>query len=205
MVHRLFFVLIFFCVNVQAQKFIKAVIFKHDGTQINCLASLPVMETTVRFKIDNNSKTQKIKSKDIKSIFYYLRGNETLEMEYLRYTSMFEMTNDRQNVFAAEWMEVLVRGDMTLYYIQEASRSGQRKTIIYHYFVKRENDEYATEIAYVRYNNDFLIYKMEADDFFADVPEIEKKIKSRKEGYLAKDIVNIVREYNTLKNSIPKP
>ena len=203
MVYRLVFFFIVFCVNVQAQKFLKAVIFQHDGTQINCLARLPSMyEKTVRFKVDNNSKVQKVKGEDVKSVRYYLRGNNTLELEYLRYTSFFEISNNMQNDFTTEWVEVLVRGDMMLYFIQEASRSGQRKSYIYRYFVKRKNDDYATEIAYIRYKNGFLIYRMEADDFFADAPEIEKKIKNGEEGYSAKDIVSIVQEYNAFKKNV---
>jgi len=143
-----------------------------------------------------------MKSKDIKSVCYYLRGDRTLELEYLRYTSYFEMSYNWQNVFAAEWIEVLVRGDISLYFIQETSRSGQRKTFSYHYYVKKENEAYATEIAYVKYKNGFLIYRMEEGDYFADTPEIEKKIANKEEGYSAKDIVNIVKEYNTLKKTI---
>ena len=203
MVYRFIFLLFFFCVNVQAQKNLKAVIIQQDGTQINCMARLPVMsEKTIRYKIDNNSKTQKMKSKDIKSVCYYLRGGKTLELEYLPYVSFFEMIYNWEEVFAAEWIEVLERGDMALYFTQETSRSGQRKSYTYHYYVKRENEEYATEIAYVRYKNDFLIYRMEAGDYFSDAPEIEKKIENREEGYTAKDIVSIVREYNTYKKSI---
>jgi len=199
--HRLIFVFIFFCVSVQAQTFLNAVIYQHDDTQIDCLARLPVMsEKTIRFKMDNNSKTQKMNSKDIKTIRYFLRGGKILEIEYLRYMSFLEMSNNMQDIFAAEWIEVLERGPMMLYFTQEASRSGQRKSVIYHYYVKRENEEFATEIAYVRYKNGFLIYRMEAGDYFANAPEIEKKIKSREEGYTAKDIVNIVKEYNTFQN-----
>jgi len=205
MVHRLIIFFIIFCANVHAQKFIKAVIFQHNGTQINCLASLPVMETSIRYKIDQNSKVQKMKSKDIKSVCFYLKGDKTFEIEYLRYTSVFEMNATMQDVFAAEWLEVLERGDMSLYFIQETSRSGQRKSFFYHYLVKRENEEYATEIAYVRYRNDFLIYRMEAGDYFSDAPEIERKIEYREEGYSAKDIVNIVKEYNAFKKNVPKP
>ena len=200
--HRLVFFLIFFCVNVQAQKFLKAVIFQHDGTQINCLARLPVMsEKTIRYQIDNNSKTQKMRSKDIRSICYFLRGNKTLEIEYLRYVSFFEMSYNMHQVSAAEWIEVLERGDMTLYFTQETARSGQRKSFTYHYYVKRENEEHATEIAYLRYRNGFLIYRMETGDYFADAPDLEKKIENREEGYTAKDIVDIVKEYNMLKSN----
>jgi hypothetical protein len=169
------------------------------------MACLPVMETAIKYKIDQNSKVQKMKSKDIKSVCYYLKGNKTFEIEYLRYTSIFEMNNNIQDVFAAEWIEVLEHGDMSLYSIQEASRSGQRKSYIYHYLVKRENEDFATEIAYVRYKNDFLIYRMEASDYFSDAPDIERKIENREEGYSAKDIVNIVKEYNSYKKTISNP
>jgi len=201
MVRRFIFFFLIFCVNVQAQKYLKAVITQHDGTHINCLAKLPDMsETGIRYKMDDHSKTQKIKSKDVKSVCYYLRGDKTFEIEFIRYISFFEMSYYRQQqVSAAEWIEVLERGDMTLYFTQETSRTGQRKTFIYHYFVKRENEDYATEIAYVRSKNGFLIYRMEAGDYFSDTPGLEKKIENRDEGYTAKDILNIVKEYNTLK------
>ena len=194
------FFFIFFCESVHAQTFLKAVIYPHDGTQIDCLAKLPITaENTIKFKMDENSKTQKMKSKDIKTICYFLKGNKTIEIEYIRYISFFEMDNNRrQNVFAPEWIEVLVRGHMMLYIIQEVSRTGQRKSTIYHYFVKRENEEFATEIAYIKYKNDFLIYRMEADDYFSNAPDIEKKIENKEDGYTAKDIVNIVKEYNAL-------
>jgi len=206
MVHRLFFFLIFFCANVQAQKFLPAVIYQHDGTQVNCLARLPAMyEKTVRFKMDDNSKVQKLRGEDVRSVTYSLRGNNTLEIEYLRYTSVFETGYNMQNEFTTDWIEVLVRGEMMLYFIQEASRSGQRKSYTYHYLVKKENDDFATEIAYLRYKNGFLIYRMEAGDYFADAPEIDKKIKNREEGYSAKDIVNIVQEYNAFKKTVYNP
>ena len=204
--HRLIFFLIFFCGNVQAQAFLNAVIFLHDSTQIACLARLPVMsEKYIKFKIDNNSKTQKIKSKDIKTVCYFLRGKKIVEIEYIRSESFFEMDNTRQNVFSPEWIEVVVRGPMMLYVIEETSRSGQRKSSIYHYFVKRENEEFATEIAYIRHKNGFLIYKMETGDYFANTPDIEKKIENGEEGYTAKDIINIVKEYNTLQETISNP
>jgi hypothetical protein len=197
MVHRIVFILLFWGVSVQAQTFFDAVIYQHDGTHVDCMARLPVLyEKTVRFKTDHNSKTQKMQSKDIKTVCYFHRGEKIVEIEYLRYISFLEMNNTMQNVSAAEWIEVLVRGPMMLYVIQEASRSGQRKTITYHYFVKRENEEFATEIAYVRSKNGFLIYRMESGDYFANAPDIEKKIESREEGYTAKDIMNIVKEYN---------
>ena len=199
---RLFIFLFFFCGYVQAQTFHKVVIFQHDGTQIDGLAKLPAFMSdskTISFKMDNSSKTQKMKSNDIKTICYYLRDKKILEIEYIRYLSFFDVSNNWQNVSAPEWIEVLVRGDMMLYVIKETSRNGQRKSTIYHYFVKRENEEFATEIAYVRYKGDFLIYRMEAGDYFANTPEIERKITRREEGYSAKDIVNIVNEYNSLK------
>ena len=204
--HGLILFFVFFCINVQAQKYIKAVIFQQDGAQINCMARLPAMfEKNIRFKTDDNRKIQKMKGEEIKSVCYYLRGNNTLEIEYIRYISHFEMSSNMQYASATEWIEVLVRGDMMLYFTQEASRSGQRKAFTYHYYVKKENENYATEIAYLRYRNGFLIYRMEAGDYFSDAPEIEKKIENREEGYTAKDIVNIVKEYNNFKLANSEP
>jgi len=198
---RLIFFLILFCGSIQAQTFYNAVIIQHDGTQIECLARLPsamVDTKSISIKMNDKSKTQKIKSKDIKTISYFDRGKKIIEIEYNRYTSYLEISNNQKNMFASEWMEVLVRGNMMLYIIKETSSySEKRKSYFYHYYVKRKNEDFATEIAYVRYKNDFLIYRMEAGDYFYDAPDIERKIENREEGYTAKDIVDIVKEYNT--------
>ena len=206
MVHRLIFFLTFFCVSVQAQKNYNAVIFQHDGTQINCTARLPTMfENTIKFKIDNNGKFKKMKSKDIKTICYFLRGDKTIELEYLQYYSLFKKNNIEQDLSDTEWLEVVVNGHMTLYVSKEVSRGGQSKSSAYHYFVKRENEEIATEIAYVRYSNGFLIHRMEIEDYFADAPGIEEKIKNKEEGYTAKEIINIVTEYNAFRKTVTIP
>jgi len=203
--HRIFFFLIFFCGSIQAQQFYNAVIIQHDSTKIECLARMPssmLDSKTISFKMDDKSKAQKIQSKDIKTISYFDRFTKTLELEYIRFTSFLVKNNNRKNMFASEWMEVLVRGKMMLYVIQETSgSSNKRNTFFYYYFVKRENEDYATEIAYLRYKNDFLIYRMEIGNYFYDVPDLEGKIKNREEGYSAKDIVDIVREYNTLQKA----
>jgi len=199
---RLIIFLIFFCRSVNAQMFYNAVIIKHDGTQIECLARLPssmVDTKNISFKIDEKSKTQKMKSNAIKTISYFDRSKKIIEIEYIRYTSLLEISNNRKNVYPSEWMEVLVRGPMMLYIIKETSSySEKRKSYFYHYYVKREKEELATEIAYVRYKNDFLIYRMEIGNYFSDAPDLERKIEDREEGYSAKDIIDIVTEYNTL-------
>jgi len=205
----LIFISTFFCGSVQAQNntFLNAVIVQHDGTQINCFAQFPSMSDskTIRYKIDNSRRTQKIKSKDIKTVRYYLRNGDTVEIEYLRYMSFIEMSHNKQSVFAPEWLEVMVRGQLMLYVIQEvSSRSNiQRRSVTYHYYVKRENEDVATEIAYVRHRSGFLIYRMEAENYFANAPDIQEKIDRRVDGYTAKDIISIVEEYNTVRQTIP--
>ena len=200
--YRLFLFLIFFCGSVQAQTFYNAVISQHDGTQIECLARLPsaMFDTkNITFKMNESGKAQKMKSSNIKTITYFDRDKKIIEVEHHRYTSYLEISNNKKNMFASEWMEVLVRGKMTLYVIQETSgTNNKRKSFFYHYYVKRENEEYATEIAYVRFKNDFLIYRMEAGNYFSDAPNIEQKIGNREEGYTAKDIIDIVTEYNDI-------
>ena len=205
MVRRIVFFLFLFCGSVNAQTFYNAIIIQHDGTKIECLARLPsamVDTKNITFKMSEFGKAQKIKSTDIKTITYFDRSKKIIEIEYNRYTSYLEISNNRKNMYASEWMEVLVRGNMMLYVIQETTGSTEkRKTFFYHYYVKRENEDYATEIAYVRYKNDFLIYKMEAGNYFSDAPDIERKIENREEGYSAKDIIDIVTEYNNLKKT----
>ena len=205
---RFIFFLVFFCGSIQAQTFYNAVIIKHDGTQLECLARLPsaMIDTkNISFKLNDASRTQKMKSKDIKTIIYFDRGKKIIELEYIRYTSYLEISNNRKNMFSTEWMEVLLRGPMMLYIIKETSGfSEKNKSYFYHYYVKRENEDFATEIAYIRYKNDFLIYRMEIGNYFSDAPEIERRIENKEEGYLAKDIIEIVAEYNNLqKTSAP--
>jgi len=203
---RLIFLFILFCVKSHAQNntFNNALIIKHDGTQIECLARYPDMSDSkaIRYKLDKNSKTQRMKSNDIKTVRYLLRNNKVIEIEYHRYVSFFEMRGTgRKNVFAPEWLEVLVRGHLMLYVIEEiplnSGRQRKTKSIQYHYYCKKENEEFASEIAYVLYKSGFLIYRMEEGDYFTNAPDIAKKIENREEGYTAKDIISIVEEYNS--------
>ena len=198
MVHRIVILLIFFCANVQAQRFHEAVIVKNDGMQISCLARLPNRSgQNIRFKFDFLMRPNKMNFRYIHSVRYELGNGKTLELEYLSFFHFFEKNNNRQNIPAPEWLEVLERGDLTLYVIREISGRRRRQYIAYHYFVKRENDAYATEIAHVRHDGDFIIYSMEPGNFFAAAPHIEEKIRNREYDYRATDIVDIVREYNS--------
>ena len=205
MVRRIIFFFFLFCGSVQAQTFYNAIIIQQDGSKIECFARLPsamVDTKNISFKMSEFAKAQKMKSADIKTITYFDRDKKIIEIEYNRYTSYLEISNNRKNMFASEWMEVLVRGNMMLYVIQETTGSSEkRKTFFYHYYVKRENEAYATEIAYVRFRNDFLIYRMEVGNYFSDAPDIEQKIENREEGYSAKDIIDIVTEYNNRKKT----
>jgi len=197
--------LIFFCGNVGAQvnTFRPAVIVQHNSTQIECLAKYPAMSNSkvIIYKIDNNSKTQKMKSDDIKMVRYFHKGDKTVEKEFLPYISFFDMSKGRQNHFDPLWMDVLVRGRTTLYVTEEIIKSsrGQRQSTTYHYYCKRENEEFASKIAYVSYRNSFLVNRIEVGEYFADASEISEKIENKIEGYSAKDIISIVEEYNEKK------
>jgi len=201
--NKLIFLLVFFCTSVGAQinTFRSAVIVRHNSTQIECLAKYPAISNSkvIKYKIDNNSKTQKMKSSDIKTVRYFHKGDKIVEKEFLPYISTFDMTKNKQNHFDPLWMDVLVRGRMTLYVTEEIFKSsrGQRQSTTYHYYCKRENEEFASKIAYVSYRNSFLVNRIEADEYFSDASDISEKIENRAEGYSAKDIIAIVEEYNS--------
>jgi len=200
-------ILIFFCASVDAQinTFSPALIVQHDSIQIVCLANYPAMSNSkiIKYKVDNNSKTQTVKSAEIKMIWYFRKDDKTLEKEYLPYISSFNTGKNRQKQFDPLWMDVLVRGLITLYLTEEISKGsrGQRKIVTHHYYCKRENEKFATKIAYVSDRNGFLVHRMEAGDYFSDAPDISEKIENKEDVYSAKDIIAIVEKYNAAMQS----
>jgi len=201
----LIFIIILLCgsINAQINTFRPSVIIKKDGTQIECLAKYPATSFSdiINYKIGENGNLQKMKSNEIKTVRYFLKDDKTVEKELLPYINLFDKNKDKQNYFTPMWMEVVVRGKVTLYASEETSKTsrGQTTSKTFHFYCKRDNEEYASRIAYISQRGSFSVYKMEAENYFADSPEITQKIKDETEGFLAKDIINIVKEYNAEK------
>jgi len=194
----LFCVFFFINLNAQINKYYSALIIQHDGTQIECFAKYPSMLNSkiIKFKTDQNSKTFTMKSAEIKTVRYFLKDNKTIEKEFLGHISSFDMNKN----FAPVWMDVLAQGQVTLYSTKEISKSskGLHTFITYHYYCKRENEKFATKIAYVSSRNNFLVHKIMANEYFADTPDILEKIENKVDGYSAKEIMAIIEEYNRI-------
>jgi len=204
--NNLIYTFIFLCgsINAQINTFRPSVIIKNNGSQIECIAKYPASSYSdfINYKINENGKILKMKSDEIKTIRYILKDDKSIEKELLPYINLLDKNKDKPDCFAPMWMEVLVRGSVTLYATEEISKAsrGQTTSKTFHFYCKREHEEHASRIAYISQRGNFNVYKMEADKYFADSPDISQKIKDEIEGYLAKDIVNIVKEYNAEKS-----
>jgi len=193
--------LIFLCENTVAQMnvFRPAVIVRHDGTQIACQARYPSANNAkeIHYKTAEKGATLKMKSTDIKTIRYFLKDDKVVEKEYIPYLNAVELERGRQNFAEPAWMDVLVRGKMTLYVrIVNQIYSQGRSMTYYYYYCKRENEKAASEISYTNYNDGSQIFRNYAFQFFSDHPTLSEKIKNNERGYTARFIEDIVREYN---------
>jgi hypothetical protein len=122
------------------------------------------------------------------------------EKEYVISISAHDINKGTQKHSDSVLMNVLVRGPLTLYskvVVHRGSRT-TKFTDIY-YYVKRENEEAAIEIAYS--NNSFSSFHSHAHKYFADSPSISERIKKRVKGYTVINIKAIVEEYNTEKSN----
>jgi len=192
--------LMFLCGSINAQinkyKYYPTVIVLHNGTQVEGFAKFPSSphSKTIKFKTDKAYKKQKMKSEEIKTIRFFLKGDKTLEFEYLSYISSHSMEKGTQKLSDPIWMEVLIRGSMTLYSEEVTRKSPHKRTIVYHYYyAKRENENVATEIADTHFGYEFHKY---AYTYFTDNPSISEKIKNKEKGYSAENIRAIIEEYN---------
>jgi len=193
--------LIFLCENTVAQMnvFRPAIIVKHDGTQIECQAKYPNTNNAkeIHYKIAENGATQKMKSAEIKTIRYFLKDDKVVEKEYILYLNAAEIERGRQNYAEPAWMDVLVRGKMTLYLrIVNQIYSRGRSMTYYYYYCRKENEKAASEISYTNYNDGSQLFRNYAHQFFSDHPTLSEKIKNNERGYTARFIEDIVKEYN---------
>jgi len=193
--------LIFICENTLSQinVFRSAVIVRHDGTQIECQARYPGTNNAkeINYRTAENGSTQKMKSAEIKTIRYFLNDGKVVEKEYIPYLNSAEIERDRQNEAEPAWMDVLVRGKMTLYLRTVNQIYSRGRSMTYYYYCRKENDKLASEISYTNYSDGSQIFRTYAYQFFSDHPTISEKIKNNERGYTARFIEDIVKEFNS--------
>jgi hypothetical protein len=193
--------LIFLCGKTVAQinVFRPAVIIKHDGAQIECQAKYPNTGNAkeINYKIGENGATQKMKSADIKTIRYSLKDDKKKKKVFIPYLNAAEIERGRQNYSEPAWMDVLVRGKMTLYLrIVNQIYSRGRSITYYYYYCKKENESVASEIAYTNYMDGSQSFHHYAPKYFSDHAALSEKIKNNEKGYTARFIEAIVKGYN---------
>jgi hypothetical protein len=191
--------LMFFCGSMDAQRYNPAIITLKDGTSMECLSMYPAnKDKTVKFKATHNSKTQKMKSAEIKRIRFFLKNDVVSDMDHLQV--MYYPAIGKPNLGKPEWLEVHMHGYVTAYMMKMRVRRGKVEYIDYHFYCKREDEDVATNVAIVSARlfakDPFLKV---APDYFADSPGIAERIKNKEKGYASKDIEEILREYNAEK------
>jgi hypothetical protein len=191
--------LIFLCGNTVAQinVFRPAVIVKHNGAQMECQAKYPNAGNAkeITCKTDKDDKILKMKSAEIKTIRYSLKDDKVVEKVYIPYLNSVEIEKGKQNYSEPAWMDVLVRGKMTLYLrVVNQIYSKGRSFTYYYYYCKRENEEVASEIAYTNFRDGSQNFHTYAPKYFSDHTTISEKIKNNENGYTARYIEAIVEE-----------
>jgi len=119
-----------------------------------------------------------------------------VEKEYIPYLNAAEIERDRQNYAEPAWMDVLVRGKMTLYLRIVNQIYSRGRSMTYYYYCRKENEKAASEISYTNYNDGSQLFRNYTHQFFSDHPTISEKIKNSEIGYAARFIEDIVKEYN---------
>jgi hypothetical protein len=195
--------LMFLCGNAVAQfnVFRSAVIGKHDGTHIACQAKYPNTNNAkeINYRIGNNGRTQKMKSADIQTIRYFLKDDRVIEKVFIPYLNAVEIERGGQKYSEPAWMDVLVRGKMTLYLRTVKQIYSRGRSFTYYYFYcQRENESVATEVACTNFRDGSQFFHNYVHRYFSDHPSIPENIKNNVKGYAANHIEAIVREYNNL-------
>ena len=158
----------------------------------------------IRFKSSKDAQYEKIASEKIKTIIYLTDDNKSIEVEYDRIKVYLGWKQDRISKYG--WYRVVERGIATLYIkgtvMQGSIGNPNSKAGFQDYFVIREGEPAAKMIANISSMNNNQTFRAKAPLYFADYPELAKKIESKE--YKWKDLVTSVKEYNKWAESIKK-
>jgi hypothetical protein len=179
-----------------ADKFDNGKIIFTDGKLRTGFVETFMGDDFVRFKSSKDAEAEKIPSENIKTIVYLEDDGKTTEIEYDRIKVYLGWKQTRISNFG--WYQVIVRGIATLYekgtVLQGTISNPNSKAGFQDYFVMRDGEPAAKMIANIAGANNNQTYRAKAPAYFADYPELAKKIESKE--YTWKDLMTSVKEYN---------
>lgn len=179
-----------------ASDFLPSELYFTNGNIIKGYAKVPsrLSDKFIHFKYKLDSTEIKYPSDELKSITYHTdNGSETYD-RLKRYDFP-----SRNVITGPEWLKVLERGFVTLYYTTSIKGTVSYKI----WLCYREGDEAAKLILYITSGvvitlNPNSLFKEKAQEYFSDFPGIEASLKSKK--YHWENIDLLVKDYNGWKN-----
>jgi hypothetical protein len=204
--------ILFFALSLSAhaKDFFKAKLIYNNGKFLNCYASFfenPYQKEII-YKLELKSKTQEIKSIELKKIVFY-ENSDSVEFELITTYRILSSKPDDPC-----WMVRLIKGNCKLYYaftegyshfsgINEfGAMKFNSKLDSYMLACIRPNEPYATIMAV--YQKGGLVinantgFRKAGSEYFSDYPELASKISSKEYNY--KDVVKVVEIYNDWKS-----
>ncbi|WP_348798380.1 hypothetical protein [Flavobacterium adhaerens] len=180
----LFLLTLLLCTTTIHAKYIKAVLYMEDGTIKKGLSEkVELNDSKVKFRTDENAKTEKISSADIKKIEYTNEENLKITVERLYVTTANILTGKFSKSSKKKWMYIIDDKNVKIGYIYEApvnrpNAAGTSRVIMLastaYYFGKKDSDALVFGFvggSTVTIGADSLIRKM-SREAFADCPKI---------------------------------
>jgi hypothetical protein len=165
-----------------------------DGTLKEGVAKYPGKfdAKNIEFRQDRNSRTERIKSNDIRSIRYLRNDGNWVEFDRYPMVSFNNPNQSKKSVFK----NVSMRGPVTLY--KNITRTSHT-TETTHIYLRKENENFVSHLPVSSVLYLGMNFRQIAADYFADSPVISRKIRDGEKGYGRWDIEDIVHEYNAEK------
>jgi hypothetical protein len=184
-----------------AERYFKAKIIMQDGTELNGLATTPVMPEAmlISFKENKDDKHRSIKPADIKTIIYFYENDNKVEYDRVLF---YLYKSDKKPTIGL--FRVYKRGKVTLYTYSMggfgdnggATYSSRHPSVDFWACI-RSGEETATNIANSESKNKRDVFVERASEYFKDDRELVAKIADKT--YKWDDVEKIVDEYNAKK------
>lgn len=169
-------------------KYLKGKVIYNDGqTKTGYIES--EWRKTIGFKTLETSEPEKIKADDLKTVIYFHDNGTIEEIDRVRHYGLFNKLSD------FEWWHVSERGAVTTYVFGVTmGKLGGSKANFTDYYAIREGEPGAKMICSVSSGNPNSVFRKSGAEYFADYPELAKKIETKV--YTYKDIAYVIQEYN---------
>jgi hypothetical protein len=194
-IYLLLFIISF---SAAAKEYYDAEIFYLDGSSRVGLADMieDGGDKTIEFKSEENAAIEIIESDRLSKIVYTIDGEK---YEYNR-LKVYTGWKQEDTTDEAGWLQLVQKGIATLYINQTVMYSrnqyGQAtgSATFKDYYIIREGEIAAKLIATISSFNNNQTFKAKAPLYFADYPDLAKKIKNKT--YTWKDLFEVVDIYN---------